>query len=150
MNLYSIALFVHVVGSLLLFVLLTAEGLGLRAGFASAQLNRILGPISALAILVPGFYMAAQTGWHPWTAVGLATYTLIAVAGGYTGIAVTRGRMRSSTAALSWFARVGMALGVVFDMTVKPELVASIVAVLVAVALALAAAVPAVRRARIA
>ena len=51
MDLYSIVLFVHIVGALLLFVLLTVEGVGLRAGFPSAAVNRVLGPISALAIL---------------------------------------------------------------------------------------------------
>ena len=31
---------VHIVGSLLLFVLLTVEGIGLRQGFMAARLNR--------------------------------------------------------------------------------------------------------------
>src|SRR5258708_38180811 len=120
MSLYSIALFVHIVGALLLFVLLTIEGVGLRAGFATAQLNRILGPISALAILIPGFYMASQLGWKPWVAVGLTSWILIAVGGAFTGISVMRGRMGSRTATISWLVRIGMALGVVFDMAVKP------------------------------
>lgn len=43
MSLYSVALFIHIVGSLLLFVLLTIEGIGLRRGFIAARLNRVLG-----------------------------------------------------------------------------------------------------------
>src|SRR5260370_19728895 len=65
MNLYSIALFVHVVGALLLFVTLTVEGVALRqlsqaaaresarAGAAMLRLNRIGGPVFAPRALVP-------------------------------------------------------------------------------------------------
>ena len=59
MSLYSIALFVHVVGALLLFALLAVEGYNLRDATGGARLNRILGPISLVAILLPGLYMAA-------------------------------------------------------------------------------------------
>jgi len=148
MSLYAIALFAHVVGAVLVFVLLTVEGVGLRSGAAAASVSRVLGPISALAILVPGFYMAAQTGWHGWTAVGLASYAVIAGLGAYTGINVMRGKMSTGAAAISWLVRIGIALGVLFDMTVKPDLVGSIVAVVIAVAVAMAAAVPTVRLVR--
>ena len=65
MNLYSIALFVHVVGALLLFVTLTVEGVALRLLHRAAtpeaaksaagmlRLNRIVGPVSALGVLIP-------------------------------------------------------------------------------------------------
>jgi hypothetical protein len=149
MSLYSIALFVHIVGAMLLIVLLALEGFTLRTG-AAARLNRVLGPIALVAILVPGFYMAAQIGWHAWTAVGLASYALIAAGGAYTGISVMRGRMSPAAATVSWLVRTGIATGVVFDMTVKPELAGSIAAVAVAVAFALLAAVPTLRLARIA
>src|SRR6266849_5771784 len=79
MSLYSIALFFHIVGGVLLFVLLTIEGVGLRQGFMAARLNRVLGPISALTILVPGLYMvASQWGLKGWIVVGLAAWVLIA------------------------------------------------------------------------
>ena len=150
MTLYSIALFAHIAGAVLIFVLLTVEGVGLRSGMAAARLNRVLGPISALLILVPGFYMAAQTGWYAWTEVGLATYVLIAAVGAYTGISVMRGRMAASAAAVSWLLRIGMAAGVLFDMTVKPDLAASIAAVVVGVALGALAARPALRLVKVA
>src|SRR5919201_6443853 len=63
MTLYRIALFVHVVGALLLFATLTVEGIGLRSlrrattvdqardGSSVARLTRVVGPVSALAIL---------------------------------------------------------------------------------------------------
>lgn len=146
MTLYSVALFVHIVGAMLLIALLTLEGFTLRSGVAGAQLNRVLGPISLVAILVPGFYMASQTGWHAWTAVGLGAYALIAAGGAYTGVSVMRGRMSRPAAAVSWLVRTGIAIGVVFDMTVKPDLAGSIAALGVMAALALAAAAPTVRR----
>jgi hypothetical protein len=140
MNLYSIALFVHIVGALLLFVLLTIEGAGIRAGFPTAQVNRVLGPISALAILVPGLYMvASQVGWKPWVAVGITGWVLIAIGGAVTGISVMRGRMGVRTATISWLVRIGMALGVVFDMTVKPDALVAVAAVLVGVMVGAAA-----------
>ena len=80
MDLYSVVLFLHIVGALLLFVLLTIEGVGMRVGISSAPLNRILGPISALAILVPGLYlMKAQWGLTGWVVVGIASWVAIAV-----------------------------------------------------------------------
>ncbi|TMB43233.1 MAG: hypothetical protein E6J53_08900 [Chloroflexi bacterium] len=134
MDPYSIALFVHIVGALLLFVLLTIEGVGLRAGFATAQVNRILGPISALAILIPGIYMVAtQVGWKPWIAVSITSWVLIAAGGAYTGISLMRGRMATRTATISWLVRIGMALGVVFDMTVKPDAIVAVIAILAGV-----------------
>jgi hypothetical protein len=135
-NLYSIALFAHIVGAILVFVLLTIEGLGLRIGFDYAQLNRVLGPVSAVLILVPGLYMmAAQWGWAGWIVTGIASYALIAGVGAYTGISVMRGRMNRRTAVVSWLVRIGMALAVAFVMTVKPSLVFSVMAVLAGVAL---------------
>jgi hypothetical protein len=136
MDLYSIVLFVHIVGALLLFVLITVEGVGLRVGFASAAMNRVLGPISAVAILFPGLYMMkVQWGWTGWVVVGIATWFLIAVVGASTGIAVMHGRLSSRVATVSWLVRVGMALGVVFDMTVKPNLLVSVIAVAAGIAI---------------
>ena len=89
MTLYSIALFLHIVGAVVLFVLLTVEGL--RQGTKGARLNRIFGPISALLILVPGLY-----------------------------------------------ARVGMAVAVVFVMTVKPDVLVSSITVAVGLVAGLA------------
>jgi hypothetical protein len=140
MDVYSIALFVHIVGALLLFALLAIEGVGLRAGIPTAQLNRILGPISALAILLPGLYMMkAQWGWAGWIVVGITSWVLIAVVGAFTGISVMRGTMSNQAATVSWLVRIGMALGVVFDMTVKPNLLLSVVSVVVGVIVGVAA-----------
>lgn len=149
MSLYAIALFVHIVGALLLFALLTVEGVGLRTGIAAAPINRVMGPISALAILVPGLYMTVtQWGLKGWIAVSITSWVLIAVGGAITGISVMRGRMGKRTATLSWLARVGMATGVVFDMTLKPDVLVAVVAVLVGLVLGAAAGFATPRRER--
>jgi hypothetical protein len=136
MSLYSIALFLHIVGALLLFVLLTIEGVGLRQGFMAARLNRVLGPISALAVVVPGLYMSAsQWGWKGWVVVGITAWLLIAVGGAATGIGLLAGRLTTRAAAASWSIRVGIALGVVFIMTVKPDVLLSVIAVAAGAAL---------------
>lgn len=135
MTLYSIALFAHIVGALSLFALLAIEGVSLRAGIAAGVVQRILGPISALLILVPGFYLViTAAGWRGWAQVGLVSYVVIAVVGAFTGISVMRGRMSARAATISWLARVGIALGVVFDMTVKPDVPGAAIAVVVGLA----------------
>src|SRR5207302_5599608 len=109
--------------------------------------NRVFGPISALLILVPGFYMvAAGAGWSAWVEVGLVSWVLIAAIGAITGISVLRGRMSSRRAAVSWSVRVGLAVAVVFVMTVKPGLLLSLIAVIAGAAAGLAASVVAARQ----
>jgi hypothetical protein len=116
--------------------LLTIEGIALRQGFRAARLNRVLGPVSALTILVPGVYMTvSQWGWKGWIVVSITAWVLIAVAGAATGIGLLAGRLNAKEATASWSIRVGMSLGVVFVMTVKPELLLAIIAVAAGVAL---------------
>ena len=52
------------------------------------------------------------------------------------------------TAALSWLVRVGMAVGVVFDMTVKPDVWIAVIAVVVGAAVGVAAGLAARREVR--
>jgi hypothetical protein len=153
MTLYSIALFLHVVGALLLFVTLTVEGAALRqvrraATTEQAQgaaallgLNRIVGPLSALGVLIPGLYMTATSwGWVAWIVVALASWLAVAVLGAVNGIrivALERSEAlvtgsRNPMFLISWTTRVGIALGVVFLMTVKPGAAGAVVAILVA------------------
>jgi hypothetical protein len=147
MSLYSIALFLHIVGAMLLFVLLTIEGVALRQGFMAARLNRILGPISAVTVLVPGLYMvASRWSWEGWIVVGIAAWVLIAVAGAATGISVLAGRLSTRAAAWSWSFRVGTAFGVLFIMTVKPDTTMAAIAVVAAAAIGGAAGFAGMRR----
>lgn len=95
MTIYAIALFVHILGTLGLFVALGLEWTGLRAlgrattaaqaherAAAYAILPRLYAP-SAVAILLPGLYMTATAwGWSAgWPAVALAALVLLAVIG---------------------------------------------------------------------
>src|ERR1700704_5091795 len=153
MTLYSIALFLHVVGALLLFVTLTVEGVALlqvrRAATTEAAqgaaavlgLNRIVGPLSALGVLIPGVYMTATSwGWVAWIVVALASWLAIAVLGAVNGIrivALERSKafvtgIRSPMFLISWMARVGLAMGIVFLMTVKPGTVEAVLTILIA------------------
>jgi hypothetical protein len=162
MTLYSIALFVHIVGALLLFVTLTVEGIALRqlhraatmeaaqVAAASLRLNRIVGPLSALGVLIPGLYMTATTwGWVAWIVVGLASWLAIAVLGAVNGIrilALERSQalltgIRNPIFLISWSTRAGIALGVVFLMTVKPGAAGAVLAILLAAAAGAALAV---------
>ena len=155
MTLYSIALFVHVVGALLLFVTLTVEGLALRllsraavaeaakGAIAMLQLNRVVGPLSALGVLIPGLYMTATSwGWVAWIVVALVSWVGIAVLGAVDGIrivALERSNalvtgIRNPLFLVSWTARLGIAIGVIFLMTVKPGTAGAVVAIVVAAA----------------
>jgi hypothetical protein len=159
MSLYSLALFLHVVGALLLFVTLTVEGVALRllrraataaeATRASGMLrvNRIVGPISAVGVLVPGLYMTA-TNWGAvaWIVVALVSWALIAVLGAINGVRILAfqrslaqeggpsavAQLRNPLFLVSWLTRVGIALGVIFLMTVKPGALGAVIAVVIA------------------
>jgi len=165
MSLYSLALFLHVVGALLLFVTLTVEGVALRllrraAAAAEAtgasgmlRVNRIVGPISAVGVLVPGLYMTA-TSWGAvaWIVVALISWVLIAALGAFNGIRILAlerslaneggpyalAQLRNPFFLESWLARVGIALGIIFLMTVKPGALGAVIAVVIAAAAGMA------------
>jgi hypothetical protein len=132
MSLYSLALFLHIVGALALFALLTIEGLSLRQGTRPPRISRMLGPISGLLVLVPGLYMSATSwGWQGWILVSLVSWLLLAAGGAFTGIQLMKGRLDRQAASVSWLVRVGLALGVVFVMTVKPAAVVAVAVVVI-------------------
>ena len=171
-NLYSIALFLHVVGALGVFVMLALEWVNLqrlqqvttaeqvREWFTSSAGSRLVGGISFLLILTPGFYMTA-TAWGGvgWITVTLGAIVLMGLLGGVlTGprmAAIKRG-METESGSISadlqrllhhpllWVSmqtRVAIALGIVFLMCVKPALVGSLLTVGVAIVLGLAASI---------
>jgi hypothetical protein len=167
MSLYSVALFLHVIGALLLFVTLTVEGIALRllrraataaeATGASGMLrmNRVVGPISAIGVLVPGLYMTAtRWGAVAWILVALISWALIAVLGAFNGIRIlglqrslakvgpsAMAQLRNPLFLVSWLTRVGIALGVIFLMTVKPGALGAVIAVVIAAGAGMAAGV---------
>lgn len=150
-SLYSISLFLHIVGALGLFASLAFEQAGLlnlRRASTNAQARewlsllrapqRIQGP-SALVLLVTGLYMMVTSWRHQaWPGLGLVGMVLMAI----IGVAITGRRMRVIGRALpasdgplpttlrerlndpalrmSASVRVALALGIVFNMSVKP------------------------------
>lgn len=126
-----------------------------------------LGPASLVVILPSGFYMMATTvGWVGWIIVALAALVLIAILGAsLTGpqtlavekaISVEHGplsttlhqRLGNPRLWTSLLLRTAIALGIVFLMSIKPDLVGSLATIGIAIALALACSVPLWRRVR--
>ena len=168
---YSISLFLHIVGALGLFSSLAFEQaslFNLRRAQTNAQarewlsllrgLQRIQGP-SALVLLATGLYMMA-TRWsrQEWAGLGLVGMVLMAI----IGVVVTGRRMRAigrampagdgplpstlrerfndSALGTSASVRVALALGIVFNMSVKPAAGGAVAALVVATGLGLLAA----------
>jgi len=164
MDLYSIVLFLHIVGALGLFVALGIELLTvsrLRSAGTAEQARewlsvlgsiRVIGPLALATILVPGLYMAASsTGWQGWNVAALVAMVVMAALGGTNAARVSsigrslaplRGALPAAASArlrdpFVWSSiqiRTGIALGIVLNMTVKPDILG---AVLVLVAFAL-------------
>jgi len=121
-----------------------------------------LGPLSMLTILITGIYMMA-TVWGPvaWLIIALGALILMVV----LGVALTGPRMagigralatengpvssslhdllRNSLLWLSLRIRVSIALGIVFLMTLKPDLLGSLITMGLAILLGLALSLPA-------
>jgi hypothetical protein len=85
---------------------------------------------------------ATSWGWVAWIVVALVSWALLAVLGAVNGmriLALERSHalpagIRNPVFLVSWLTRAGIALGVVFLMTVKPGAVAAVLAVLVGAA----------------
>lgn len=175
MTVYVFALFLHIIGVLLLFAAITAEGIALfelRRTSTTAQvvtwqgvakLARVFGPASVVAILIPGLYMMATSwGWVPWIAVGLLAWAAIAVMGAVSGIRLSfvvtgattdpdRIRdLRARPFAISWITRLALSIGIVFLMTNKPGLPWAVISVVLAAGIGIVAGLIATREVNIA
>jgi hypothetical protein len=180
MNLYAIALFLHIVGALGLFIALGLEWMSvqyLRRATTAEQVRewisvvawtRRLGPISLAVILLPGVYMTA-TAWRgaAWIVVALAAIVLMAVLGAtLTGLRMPaigraaaaesglvsdalRHRLRDPFLWTSVQTRAAIALGIVFLMTVKPDLDGALLVMGVAIVIGLASTLPTWSRYRV-
>jgi hypothetical protein len=160
MNLYSIVLFLHIVGALGYFIALGFEWLSLvllqrtttveqiREWFAVTKRMRGIAGVSLLIILVAGGYMTAEVwGGADWIEIAFAAM----VVQGVIALALTTPRMRaiekatagasgvipSTVTALihhpllwvSMLSRAGVALGIIFLMSVKTDMTLSLVVV---------------------
>ncbi len=128
-----------------------------RTWLGAMRYLRIAGTASGLLILAPGLYMAAASwGGTGWILVGFVVLLLIAVTGAFvTGRRMAmvaplaaraqgalplevRDRLRDPYLLGSLLVRSMLALGVVLVMTVKPDLLVSVLVVLVAAAIGVA------------
>jgi hypothetical protein len=181
MNVYSIALFIHIVGALGFFVALGVEWLSLRHLQSTTTTEQVamwmrastgvrrFGMASMITILVTGFsMMAIGRAGGAWIIVAfwsLVVLSVLAVTLSFRRMAAIGRAVTAETGPVSptlrhllchpllWIAiqtRVAIALGIVYLMTIKPELWAALLAMGVAIALGLASALPilASRRAR--
>ena len=170
---YSIFLFLHIVGALGIFASLAIEQaalLNLRRATTTMQarewlsllraVQRFMGP-SALLLLLTGIYMMA-TRWsrQAWAGLGLVGMIVIALIGAvvtgrrmktigqavFTGDggallpSALRERLDAPALRLSAWVRLGLALGIVFNMSVKPGPLGAVAALVVAATLGALAA----------
>ena len=176
MNIYSIALFLHITGALGFFSAFALEWTALRQiqhAMLSDQAQswtrildgaRRLGMISMLIALITGIFMTV-TAWGrvAWIIVSLASLILLIV----LAMMLTRPRVEALENALarergvlsqnfhglanhwllenSFKTRVSIALGIVFLMTIKPELGGSLLVIAIALMSGFAFSLP-VRR----
>ena len=159
MNIYSIVLYLHIVGALLLFVAMGIEFMTvsrLRSAATAEQARewlsvlgsmRVIGPVALVTILVPGLYMAATSaGWQAWNILALVAMVVMAALGAASNAArmpaigrsvgplrgqvppEVRARLRDPIVWSSILIRIGIGLGIVLLMTLKPDVVGAIVA----------------------
>ncbi|HEV8445613.1 MAG TPA: hypothetical protein VGQ44_02290 [Gemmatimonadaceae bacterium] len=170
---YSIFLFLHIVGALGIFAGMAIEQaalINLRRARTISQasewlslsrgLQRFAGP-SALALLATGVYMMVTRWSHQaWAGLGLVGMILLALIGALVtgrrmkpiGQALLSGdasgplpttvreRLADPALRLSAWVRLGLALGIVFNMSVKPGTTGAVAALLVGSAIGALAA----------
>jgi hypothetical protein len=176
LTIYSIALFLHIAGTLGVFAALALDWVGvanLRRARTVEQVRewaglyrivRGLGAASVVALLVFGLYMTAVT-WGPtgWIAVGFFSLLFIAVLGAVSGVRLgrilrmavkgqgalaedLRAALRAPLFVASVRTRTAVAFGVVFLMTVKPDAAGAVLVVAIAFVLGIASAIPLLRQ----
>jgi hypothetical protein len=172
---YSMALFIHIVGAIGMFVMLGVEWLTLahlqrapsvesvREWLGVVGSVRRVGGVSMLAIVVAGFYMMAVAQIDAaWLMVAVGALVALIV----LGTVLTARRMKAIGRAMTapggpispaldaalhhpllvvaLRLRVAVVLGIVFLMTVKPDLSGSLLTMGVALVAGLVAALPAI------
>ena len=162
---YKIALFLHVTGTLLLFAAIVIEWLciidfrkstdfeNIKGAIFSYSKSVIISPIAILLILVPGIYMMTL-GWEnaSWIIIAFVGMILLAVIGGVLTSkkmkaikkivskenkvsSELRSLLNNNSLILSLKIRTTVLLGIIYLMTVKPDLTGSIVTLIVSVIL---------------
>lgn len=177
MNADSIALFLHIVGTLGFFVALGLEWTGLRQIQSVMTLEQVgvwvrilksvrkIGFAFMLTTILTGIYMmVTDSGGASWMFVSLGALVLVIV----LSLTLTGPRMATigrtlvaekrpipqmfhvlASQPLLWISiqsRVSIALGIVFLMTIKPDLYGSLLTIAIAIVLGVASALSVSRR----
>ena len=175
---YAIAVFVHVVGALGLFAAMTIEWLLLarlsrietteqaRDWLGLLGVVRRLSPVSLAAILLAGIYMMVTVwGAAGWIVVAFVALVLLPPLGMISGLRLPaiqrelgdksgpltptlRQRLAEPLFLASIQIRTAIALGIIFLMTTKPDVLGSAIAIAVAIVLGVGCSLPALNRAR--
>ena len=152
MNTYTIALFLHVVGVLVLFATLALEWVGLqhtRIARYSEQVPTWMGILksaskmgfpSMLATVVTGVYMMVVWGWTPWLVTTIGALILMIF---LARVAIPRlkalgqslGAVDDPFLWVSVQTRVAIVLGIIFLKIAKPDWIGSFLTIGVAVVL---------------
>jgi hypothetical protein len=177
MTLFTIANYLHVLGAMgivaalclewtIVLRLRTAESVEqARQWLGLAGIQRVIGSVSLIGLLVGGLYMAVtRWGGTGWVTAGLVALVLMGALGTYNGIRLDRirkalaaqtghlstelrERIRHFSFLVSIQVRATTLLGVVFVMTGKLDLNPSLMTLGLAVLVGLASALPAWRQA---
>jgi len=156
MTLYSLALFVHIVGVLGLFIGIGLQWISVqrlsqaqtvaqvREGTSLIAIQEKLWPTASLLILLAGIYMTVTAwGWRtPWIDLSLAALIVQVAAAEAPAGAFPPGLNRQITDPILQTAvqiNAFTGLGVVFLMTTKPGLVGSLITLVVALLLGIGA-----------
>ena len=175
MNIYSISLFLHIVGVVGIFAALGLELIGLlqirnavrpdkvRAWMVLLRRVRGMGFASMLTTVITGIYMTIMVwGGVAWVIVSIGALVLVIV----LSLLLTSPRMAAigralMTASISptfhslaihpllWISiqtRIAVTLGIVFLKTAKPDLAGSLLTIGIAIVLGIASALSASRR----
>jgi len=165
MNTYSIALFLHIVGALVLFAMLVLEWIGLRqirSTVLSEQARAWLGVLrgagkagfpSMLMTVITGVYMMVVWGRTPWLVTTVEALVLMivlarAAAPRVKALGQSLGVVNDPILWISIQTRVAIVLGIVFLKIAKPNFVGSLLTIGVAIVLGIASAIPVIRRER--
>ncbi len=169
---YQLALFLHVVGALGYFIVFGLEWstlLNLQRASRAEEVRqwggmmgmvRWLGPVSMILILLAGIYMAA-TAWSgaAWIVAAFVTMVLIAPLGVLSSVRLAAIGRASATVngplsqslneqlhhpLLRTYLqlRTAMAVGIIFLMTVKPDMLGAVVSIGVAIVAGLVSSLP--------
>jgi hypothetical protein len=170
MELMGLLVFVHVVAALGMFAAFSVEGVTqayLRQATSADEVRRWsaayravppLASMSLALLLATGLWMTLGAwGWTGWIVVASGSILVLAGIGASGGIrysaavqaasretgtlsAEQQGRLREALPLASLVMRIFIVLGIVFLMTVKPDIAGSLLAMVVAVLLGVGAA----------